>query len=141
VDGGLISNFPIDVFDRTDGEEGRWPTVGVSLVPQLPAEATRLVPQLGALRVLPGFRFLEAVITTAVVGRDQAYLNQPWVKERTFEVDGLGVSPFDFTIDRRTAERLFGSGRRAATEFLERVQATDGVQATDAEARVSPHDR
>jgi NTE family protein len=135
VDGGLISNFPIDVFDRTDGQEGRWPTVGVSLIPQLPAEATRLVPPLRALRVLPGFRFLEAVITTAVVGRDQAYLNQPWIKERTFEVDGLGVSPFDFTINRRTAERLFESGRRAATEFLEHDQATD------AEARVPPHDR
>lgn len=33
VDGGLISNYPIDTFDRTDGGKRRWPTVGVTLLP------------------------------------------------------------------------------------------------------------
>jgi NTE family protein len=28
VDGGLLSNFPITVFDRTDGKQARWPTWG-----------------------------------------------------------------------------------------------------------------
>ena len=31
VDGGMLSNFPIDVFDRTDGEPSRWPTIGIKL--------------------------------------------------------------------------------------------------------------
>jgi NTE family protein len=57
-------------------------------------------------------------VVTAIVGRDQGYLAQPWVQSRSIEVDGLGVSPFDFTIDAQTAERLYASGRRAATEFL-----------------------
>ena len=118
VDGGLISNYPIDVFDRTDGEQPRWRTLGVTLIPQLPAGATRLVPQLRALRLAPGFKFLEAVLTTGVVGRDQGYLAQPWVEKRSIEVDGRGVNPFDFTISKETAERLYQSGRRAATEFL-----------------------
>jgi NTE family protein len=119
VDGGLISNYPIDTFDRTDGKESRWPTIGVTLIPQLPAGATRLIPQLGPLRLLPGFRFLESVVTTAVVGRDQGYLAQPWVQERSIEVDSLGVDPFDFTIDGDTAERLYQSGRSAAEEHLD----------------------
>jgi NTE family protein len=118
VDGGLISNYPIDIFDRTDGKKARWPTWGVTLIPRLPAGDVRLVPPLGLLRPVPGFRFLESVITTAVVGRDQAFLAQPWVARRSMEVDGLGVSPFDFSIDSHTAERLYQSGRRAATEFL-----------------------
>ena len=126
VDGGLISNYPIDVFDRTDGKQPRWPTLGVTLVPQLPAGATRLVPQLRALRLVPGFKFLEAVLTTGVVGRDQGYLAQPWVEKRSIEVDGRGVNPFDFTIDKETAEQLYQSGRQAATEFLaERDQPSD----------------
>jgi NTE family protein len=119
VDGGLISNYPIDIFDRTDGRAARWPTIGVTLIPQLPAGDTRLVPQLALLRPVPGFRFLESVVTTAVVGRDQGYLAQPWVKARSIEVDSLGVGPFDFTIDQRTAERLYESGRRAASQHLD----------------------
>ena len=31
VDGGMLSNFPIDVFDRTDGQPSRWPTIGIKL--------------------------------------------------------------------------------------------------------------
>ena len=31
VDGGMLSNFPIDVFDRTDGKPPRWPTFGIKL--------------------------------------------------------------------------------------------------------------
>jgi NTE family protein len=31
VDGGLLSTFPITVFDRTDGAPERWPTWGVKL--------------------------------------------------------------------------------------------------------------
>lgn len=120
VDGGLISNYPIDTFDRTDGTPARWPTIGVTLVPELPGGMPRLVPQLRALRLLPAYRFLEAVVTTAVVGRDQGYLAQPWVRERSIEVDSLGVNPFDFTIGGPTVERLYQSGRRAASEFLDR---------------------
>ncbi len=37
VDGGVLSNFPIDSFDRPDGAEPRWPTFGVTVVPYLPA--------------------------------------------------------------------------------------------------------
>jgi NTE family protein len=119
VDGGLITNYPIDTFDRTDGKQPRWPTIGVTLIPQLPAGDTRLVPQLALLRPVPGFRFLESLVTTAVVGRDQGYLAQPWVRARSIEVDSLGVGPFDFTIDAQMAERLYQSGRRAATEFVD----------------------
>jgi NTE family protein len=118
VDGGIITNYPIDAFDRTDGRPPRWPTTGVTLIPQLPAGNARLLPQLAALRVVPSYRFLEALVVTTIVGRDQGYLAQPWVRERSIEVDALGVSPFDFGIDAREVEALYESGRRAATAFL-----------------------
>lgn len=120
VDGGLISNYPIDAFDRTDGKAPRWPTIGVTLIPPLPSKDTRLVPPLRALRFVPGVHFLESLVTTAIVGRDQGYLAQPWVAARSMEVDALGVNPFDFWIGREAVERLYESGRRAATEFLGR---------------------
>ena len=74
VDGGLVSNYPLDAFDRTDGQPARWPTYGVTLIPPLPEQDTRLIPALRYLRPVPGFRFLESLIVTAVTGRDQGYL-------------------------------------------------------------------
>jgi NTE family protein len=118
VDGGLVSNYPMDIFDRTDSRARRWETVGVTLLPQLPAGDTRLIPSLRLLSGIPGARFLESVLITAVVGRDQGYLEQPWVRDRSIEVDSRGVQPFDFDIDTATAEQLYESGRNAATQFL-----------------------
>lgn len=119
VDGGIVSNYPIDAFDRTDGRAPRWPTLGVTLIPQLPAGALSLSPTIRALRLLPGVRFGESLVTTAVVGRDQGYLAQPWVKARSTEVNALGVHPFDFWASRADIDRLYDSGRRAAEAFLE----------------------
>src|SRR3712207_6026966 len=31
VDGGMLSNFPVQVFDRRDGRPPRWPTFGIKL--------------------------------------------------------------------------------------------------------------
>ena len=52
VDGGVLSNFPIDVFDRVDGREPRWPTFGVTLFPKLPEGNVRLLPLLPAVLLL-----------------------------------------------------------------------------------------
>ncbi len=128
VDGGLLSNYPIDAFDRTDDRRPRWPTFGVTLLPQLPAAAGTLVPPLRVLGGLRQIRFLEALVTTTVVGRDQGYLAQPWVKARTIEVDTFGVSPFEFGIRPELVERLYGSGRRAATRFLDGWSFEDYVE-------------
>ena len=118
VDGGLLSNFPIEILDRSDLERPRWPTFGVKLVPQLPAGGAQLFPWLAALGGLP--RFLEQVAVTAVVGNDQGYLAKPWVSARTIRVDVGQVNPIDFAISRQAQQRLFKRGRDAARSFLER---------------------
>lgn len=117
VDGGVLSNFPIDIFDRTDGRPPRWPTFGVKLVPVLPADAGKLFPIAGLFTRGPVA--LAANLTmTAIVGRDQAHLSKPWVKVRTMQVDTGGVNPVDFWLTRAEATTLFENGRTAATHFL-----------------------
>lgn len=118
VDGGVLSNYPLEVFDRSDLRPPRWPTFGATLLPRLPAGGTRLFPLLGVLRGVPSLRFLESLVTTLVVGRDQGYLSQPWVAARSIEVNTLGVNPVDFGIEPKTVRRLYQSGRRAAERFL-----------------------
>ncbi len=117
VDGGVLSNFPIDLFDRTDSRTPRWPTFGVKLIPDLPTDAEKLLPVLGLVKHGPVA--LAAQLTmTAIVGHDQAQLAKPWVRARTMRVDTAGVSPVDFGLSREDADRLYDNGRTAAHEFL-----------------------
>ncbi|HEY0402512.1 MAG TPA: patatin-like phospholipase family protein [Blastococcus sp.] len=117
VDGGVLSNFAIEIFDRTDGQEPRWPTFGVRLLPDLPAGLGDLVPFFG-LPMFPPVRLLEQVVATALVGRDQTHLERPGVRERTMAVDTRGTSITEFTIGAEERRALIGRGRQAAREFL-----------------------
>lgn len=117
VDGALLSNFPIDSLDRTDGRKPRWPTFGVTLLPNLPAGADKVVPLLG-LPVPGGLQLLEEVIATMLVGRDQAHLNQPWVSARTVRVDSTKVGVLDFGITPAETQALYQEGYEATKTFL-----------------------
>lgn len=83
VDGGVLSNFPIEIFDRSDGAEPRWPTLGVKIIPQMPAGTAQLFPDIAMLAApvlhLPLIRLAERVVATAIVGDDQSYLERPCV--------------------------------------------------------------
>ena len=117
VDGGVLSNFPIDIFDRTDGRTPRWPTFGVKLLPRLPMDAAKLLPIAGLFKHGP-VALAADLAMTAIVGRDQAQLAKPWVKVRTMQVDTAGVNPVDFGLSRTQATALFDNGLAAATKFL-----------------------
>jgi NTE family protein len=118
VDGGVLSNFPIDIFDRPDGRPPRWPTFGVKLLPILPMDAAKLLPIAGLFKHGPVALAANLAMTT-IVGRDQAHLAKPWVRTRTMQVDSAGVNPIDFGLSRTQARALFESGRAAAARFLE----------------------
>jgi NTE family protein len=118
VDGGLLSNFPIDSLDRADGNAPRWPSFGITLLPNLPDGNDKVIPPLAALRLLGAPHLLEGVITTMVVGRDQAYLNQPWVDARAIRVDSTDVGFLDFDITENEVEAQYLKGQAAAERFL-----------------------
>jgi NTE family protein len=119
VDGGVLSNFAIEIFDRTDGVAPRWPTFGVRLLPDLPAGLGDVVPFFG-LPMLPTVRLLEQVVATAIVGRDQTHLERPGVRERTMTVDTKGTSITEFGIGAAERQELMDRGERTARDFLDR---------------------
>lgn len=119
VDGGLLSNFPVDSLDRTDNQKPRWPSFGITVLPNLPDGNDSVIPALAALRHFGPPHLLEDVITTVLVGRDQAYLNQPWVSARAIRVDSTDVGFLDFDIDDDQVEALYQRGYSAAERFLE----------------------
>jgi NTE family protein len=117
VDGGLISNFPIDSLDRTDGKRPRWPTFGVTVMPGRTVDGDRVARALAFLRV-GAPPLLERVIMTMMFGRDQAYLDQPWVSARTIQVESPDLSVIDFGISESEIEATYAKGYAAAQEFL-----------------------
>ena len=118
VDGGVLSNFPVEIFDRTDGADPRWPTFGVKVIPDLPSGNSGLFPGI-ALPALPPVHLLEQVVTTAIVGNDQTYLERPCVRRRAIEVDTSGVGVVDFDAPKEKRDRLVANGDAAAKRFLE----------------------
>jgi NTE family protein len=118
VDGGVVSNFPIDSLDRTDGKRPRWPTFGVTLMPDIPGRDGTLLPT-WLNRLLPSpVHLLEGVVITALVGRDQAYEHKPWVEARTIPVDSPHVGFTDFDLTPEQVRQLHDDGYRAAEKFL-----------------------
>jgi NTE family protein len=112
VDGGLLSNFPIGLFDRADSLEPRWPTFGVRLTTR-PATPPSTPPVRGPLAV--GLAALDTLLTD----QGNHYLDDPCTVQRTVFVPTDGVSVVDFDLSRAVQDRLFASGRSAAHEFLQ----------------------
>lgn len=119
VDGGVLSNFPIESLDRTDGKPPRWPTFGVTVMPKLAEGVDQVFPALRPLRFLKQSALLQSLFTTMLVGHDQAQLSLPWVKCRTIGVASTDVSVLDFGISRARLEELCDRGYAAAHDFLE----------------------
>ncbi len=109
VDGGLLSNFPVDAFDRSDGKAPRWPTIGIKL-------SARPDALHGVRNVVGGSASLtRALLQTMMGSHDQMVLDDPTVSARTISVDTLKVRATDFDIDPETQEQLYENGRKAAT--------------------------
>lgn len=110
VDGGLLSNFPVEVFDRSDGQPSRWPTIGVKLSAGSP---TPVAPH------DPGNPLSEAMscVRTALDNGSRYYL-PPEKAKRTIFVDALGLAATDFHLSPEDQQRLFDNGHAAATAYL-----------------------
>lgn len=114
VDGGVLSNFPIAMFDRP---RPRWPTFGVKVIPDTPDANALLFPGL-SLPQPPPVRLLARVMTTAVLGHDQTYLDQPCVRRRAIQVDTSAVGIVEFGCGEDKRAELVSNGERAARQFL-----------------------
>lgn len=114
VDGGLLSNFPVDAFDRDDSRPPRWPTIGIKLSGRPDSQQQIVHPVTGTIS------YLRAVVATLLSATDQRHLDDPCVVDRTIFVDTSGVSSVDFDINPATRERLFEAGRKAADRWLAR---------------------
>jgi NTE family protein len=113
VDGGMLSNFPVDVFDRRDGQRPRWPTIGLKLSARADAAQGVRHPIRGV------WSMSRAMLGTLTGFYDRIHLEREDVVARTIFIDTGKVRTTDFDLDRATAQQLYDNGRAAAERFLD----------------------
>jgi len=109
VDGGLLSDFPVQLFDRTDGQP-EWPTFGIRLSARPGIPPTRPVHGPVSLGI--------AAIETLLSNLDNAYVDDPCTVRRTIFVPVGEVSTIDFDITAEQREAVYRSGLQAGQAFL-----------------------
>jgi NTE family protein len=118
VDGGMLSNFPVWVFDSDGMPE--WPTFGLKLVDPDPKQPEAgVVPDKplkdNALKSL--VNYLMSLVSTMTDAHDKLYLERDTFV-RTITISNLGVKATDFDLTTERAEALYRSGQDGATQFL-----------------------
>ena len=107
VDGGLLSSFPVELFDRADP---RWPTFGIRLSARPGIPPTHPVHGPVSLGI--------AAIETLVSNQDNVYIDDPCTVRRTIFVPADEMSPIDFDITPEQREALYQRGLQAGQDFL-----------------------
>ena len=114
VDGGLLSNFPLWLFDPHEPNTPITPTLGFQLVGKN-GKATREIR--GPLTML------QALIATMLDAHDERYI-ESHNRFRTIKIPTLGVQTTEFELSPERSQQLFESGYRAAKAYLENWSAS-----------------
>ncbi|QGU94751.1 phospholipase [Clostridium bovifaecis] len=114
VDGGILSNYPIWIFDGEDTPT--WPTFGLKLI----EDSTSLTAR-GKNDI---FSFVFDIVGTMINKNEEVYVkHKDWV--RTIGIPTLGVGATQFNKINTMGMKLFESGYNSAEEFLKTWSFTE----------------
>lgn len=112
TDGGMLSNYPIDIFNRRDSRPARWPTLGIKL------SARKTINAAHWSDTSNSFELAKALLSTLLTAHDRVHVDDTATAARTIFVDTTGFSATDFDLSRADKETLFENGLRAGKRFL-----------------------
>jgi len=117
VDGGLLSNFPLWLFDDDNAPalDSMIPTLGFQLVGRGSAQPNTIYGPV---------TMLKALFSTMMDAHDERYIEEK-NRFRTVKIPTLGVSITDFDISKEKSAQLYESGNRAAEHFFSKWKLTD----------------
>lgn len=108
VDGGLLSNFPIWLFEK-DGQKPKRPIIGVKLSHQTEDQPER--------NIRNGLQLVEALFTTMKDAHDAKYISRKHERNIIF-IPMKETFSIEFSIDNKKKEALIEKGRERAKMFL-----------------------
>jgi NTE family protein len=133
VDGGLLSNFPVWIFDVSGLPP--WPTFGLKMV------AANQTDQIGGfLEATPlggTIDYVKRLFDTMMTFHDRLYLDTHSAA-RTIAIPTGAISSTNFDLTDKDKQQLFDAGRQAATNFLDDFWDFEGYLAA---FRVDPAKR
>jgi NTE family protein len=121
VDGGMLSNYPVWLFDCDDGVPPEWPTFGLLLVepkPSVPIGARLPRPRMAGGGAGAVVDYVKALALTMIEAHDRLYVEQASYA-RTIPIPTLGIGTTQFDLGEEGARALYDSGYRAAESFLD----------------------
>ncbi len=107
VDGGVLSNFPVWLFDDQTASPP-WPTFGFKLV-----EPTEGQPK----QIKGPISLLMALFSTMMEAHDARYIEDRQFA-RTIPIKTLGIGTTEFSISAERSQELYESGQKAADKFV-----------------------
>ena len=108
VDGGLLSNFPMWIFENGDQKQKR-PLLGVKLSSNIEKGEKRTIKH--------AFDMFTALFSTMKMAHDSRYISKKNQANIIFvPVDDIGA--VDFAIDEKTKKQLIHMGQESTTLFL-----------------------
>lgn len=114
VDGGILSNFPINVFHNPNIKVARMPTFGVKLEDEdhiEPGQENREKPRL--------LSYIGQVFSTIRFYYDRDFLKRNEIYEKSIaHVDVAGFNWLNFGMDYESQKQLFIKGAEAARTFF-----------------------
>jgi NTE family protein len=107
VDGGLLSNYPLWLFDRQTYTD-RIPVFGFQLVGK---------SEYQMYKIKGPITMLEALFGTMLNAHDERYIEQQY-RFRTVKIPTLGVQNTQFDLSKETSMELYNSGFTAADQYF-----------------------
>jgi NTE family protein len=108
VDGGVLSNFPIWLFEQENGKKTR-PVLGLKL-----AQNIHGVPK---NKVNNAFQLFEALFETMKDAHDARYISRKVEKDIIF-IQTPGVATTEFKLSEEKKRALYEMGKKSASSFL-----------------------
>lgn len=112
VDGAILSNFPLWIFDKEQAhpKQQPLPTLGFQLV----GRGDRQPHEIGG-----PISMLQALFTTMMDAHDERYI-EDHNRFRTIKIPALGVHTTEFNISPEKSAALYESGFQAAGKFFDK---------------------
>lgn len=111
VDGGILSNFPLWIFDKEKelADEKGIPVIGYQSVGRTDKEPRQISGPIS---------MFQALFSTMMDAHDERYI-EDYNQYRTVKIPILGVKTTDFDISPEKSEALYQSGVRSAAKYFD----------------------
>lgn len=127
VDGGLLSNFPLWLFEKEAAAGSTIPVIGFQMVGRVEHQPHRIAGPI---------TMFQAMFETMLGAHDERYIDEQ-NRLRTIKIPTLGVGTTEFDLTPEKSENLYAAGLAAGQKFFRTWDRRTGKLRTEIRAKVT----